>query len=105
MPALYQNKGITGNAFANVGYKLDNGFRFGLDAGYFSGSVLLQGKSSHYIYTSYSASKELFNKKLTVAVAASNPYSKFFKFNSYTSTRIFISKASTRSDIATIVSA
>ena len=86
---LYKNNGLTGNAFANLGYKLDNGYRFGIDAGYFSGSVLLQGKSSHFVYTSYSVSKELFNKKLTVALAASNPYSKYFKFNSYTSTPDF----------------
>jgi hypothetical protein len=83
---LYKNNGLTGNAFANLGYKLDNGYRFGFDAGYFSGDVLLQGKSSYFIFTSYSASKELLKKKLTVAVAASNPYKKRFQFTQYTST-------------------
>ena len=83
---LYKNRGVTGNAFANLGYKLDNGYRFGFDAGYFSGDVLLQGKTSHYVFTSYSASKELLNKKLTIAFAVSNPYKKYFQFKSYTST-------------------
>ncbi len=78
---LYKNKGITGNASANLGYKFDSGYRLGFDAGYYSGDVLLQGKTSHFIYSSYSASKELFKKKLTVSLAASNPYSKFFIFN------------------------
>lgn len=78
---LYKNNGITGNASTNLGYKFDNGYRLGFDAGYYSGNVLLQGKTSHFIYSSYSASKELFKKKLTLSLAASNPYSKFFIFN------------------------
>lgn len=83
---LYKNKGITGNAFTNLGYKLDNGYRFGFDAGFFSGNVLLQGKSGHFIYTSYSASKEMFKKKVTLAFAATNPYQKFFTSKQYTNT-------------------
>ena len=83
---LYKNNGITGNASANLGYKFDSGYRFGFDAGYYSGDIQLQGRFSQYIYSSYSASKELFKKKLTIAVAASNPYSKFFRFNAITNT-------------------
>ena len=83
---LYKNNGTTGNASANLGYKFDNGYRFGVDFGYYSGDIQLQGRFSQYIYSSYSASKELFNKKLTIALAASNPYSKFFKFSAITNT-------------------
>ncbi|MGI4749310.1 MAG: outer membrane beta-barrel protein [Janthinobacterium lividum] len=78
---LYKNSGLTGNSSANLGYKFDKGYRLGFDAGFYSGDVLLQGKTSHYIYSSYSGSKELFKKKLTVSFAAANPYKKFFIFN------------------------
>ncbi len=78
---LYKNNGLTGNSSANLGYKFDNGYRLGFDAGFYSGDVLLQGKTSHFIYSSYSASKELFKKKLTLSLSANNPYSKFFIFN------------------------
>ncbi len=83
----YKNKGITGNASANLGYKFDSGYRLGFDVGYYSGDVLLQGKTSYFIYTSYSASKELFKKKLTLSIAANNPYSKFFIFNQSNNTQ------------------
>lgn len=83
---LYKNQGITGNAFANLGYKLDNGYRFGFDAGYYSGDILLQGRSTHFIFTSYSASKEMLKKKLTLAIAANSPFKQRFQFTQYTTT-------------------
>ncbi|RYE29707.1 MAG: TonB-dependent receptor [Sphingobacteriaceae bacterium] len=78
---LYKNSGITGNASLNLGYKLDSGYRLGFDSGYYSGDVLLQGKTSYFAYSSYSASKELFKKKFTISSFISNPYSKFFISN------------------------
>jgi hypothetical protein len=83
---FYKNDGYTGNAFANIGYKFDGGYRLGLDAGFFSGDVTLQGKSSNFIYNSYVLSKEFLNKKLTISAVANNPYSQYRTFRSTTHT-------------------
>ena len=65
------------------------GYRIGFDAGYFSGDVNLQGKTSAYIFNSYVFSKTFFNKKLTLSAVMNNPYSQFFKFTSTTTTPDF----------------
>jgi hypothetical protein len=86
---FYKNDGFTGNAFLNMGYKFGNGYRVGFDAGYFSGDINLQGKTSAYIYNSYVFSKTFLNKKLTLSAVMNNPYSQFFTFRSYTTTPDF----------------
>jgi hypothetical protein len=86
---FYTNDGYTGNAFLNAGYKFGKGFRFGFDAGYFSGDVNLQGKTSPYIYNSYSLAKTFLNKRLTLSAVMNNPYSQFYTFRSTTSTPDF----------------
>jgi hypothetical protein len=86
---FYTNDGYTGNAFLNMGFKFGNGYRIGFDAGYFSGDVNLQGKTSAYIFNSYVFSKTFFNKKLTLSAVMNNPYSQFFTFRSYTTTPDF----------------
>ncbi|MDB5010417.1 MAG: TonB-dependent receptor, partial [Mucilaginibacter sp.] len=83
---LYKNDGYTGNAYANVGYKFEKGYRFGIDAGYYSGNVVLQGQTSKFIYTSYVFSKEFLNKKATISLVANNPYSKYMTYRSTTNT-------------------
>jgi outer membrane receptor protein involved in Fe transport len=83
---LYENDGYTGNAFANAGYKFGKGYRLGIDAGYFSGDVVLQGQSSKFIYSSYVLSKEFLDKKATISLVANNPYSKYQYYRSTTTT-------------------
>jgi hypothetical protein len=86
---IYHNQGFTGNAFFNAGYKFGKGFRFGIDAGVFSGDVNLQGKSSGYVFSSYVLSKTFLNKKATISFVSNNPYSKLFTFRSNTTTPDF----------------
>jgi Outer membrane protein beta-barrel family/CarboxypepD_reg-like domain len=86
---MYRNDGYSGNAFLNAGYRFGKGFRFGIDAGFFSGDVNLQGRSSGYVFTSYVFSKSFLNKKLTLSLVANNPYSKLFTFSSHTTTPDF----------------
>lgn len=87
---LYHNDGYTGNVFMNAGYKFGSGFRFGIDAGFFSGDVNLQGMSNGFLYSSYVLSKTfLKNKKLTLSLVANNPYSKVYTRKSYTTTPNF----------------
>jgi outer membrane receptor protein involved in Fe transport len=85
----YKNDGYTGNVFANTRYRFPGGFAFGINAGFFSGNVTLQGSSSNFIYSSYVFSKEFFNKKATVSLVANNPYSKFNTFRSTTTSADF----------------
>ncbi len=86
---LYHNQGFTGNAFFNAGYKFGKGYRVGIDAGFFSGDVNLQGKSSPFVFTSYVLSKTFMNKKATIALSANNPYSRLFTFRSHSETPDF----------------
>jgi len=85
---FYKNDGYMGNVFANAGYKFGKGYRFGIDAGYFSGSVVLQGSTNKYIYSSYVFSKT-FLKNATVSLVANNPYSKFMTSTNTTTTNDF----------------
>ena len=77
---LYHNDGFTGNAFGNVRYRFDNGFAVSFNAGFFSGNLNLQGKSSDFIFNQYLLSKEFFKKKLTLVLVANNPYTKYNTF-------------------------
>ena len=83
---FYQNSGISGNAFANAGYKFDSGYRIGIDAGFFSGGVNLQGRTSNAIYNSLVITKEFLNKKATISLVANNPEMKYQNYTSTTNT-------------------
>ncbi|MBB6112033.1 Outer membrane receptor proteins, mostly Fe transport [Mucilaginibacter lappiensis] len=86
---FFRNGGYIGNAFASFTYKLGDTYRFGYNAGFFSGDVTLQGKSSNFIYNSYTVAKDLFKKKFTVTLVANNPYSKYRAFTNTTNTPDF----------------
>ncbi|HVV56494.1 MAG TPA: outer membrane beta-barrel protein, partial [Mucilaginibacter sp.] len=81
--SLYHNNGFTGNAFGNIRYRFGKGWGLSFNAGYFSGQVNLQGRSSDFIFNQYLFSKDFFNRKMTIVLVANNPYS---KFNTYKST-------------------
>ena len=78
--SMYHNDGFTGNAFGNTRYRFKNGFALSFNAGYFSGNVNLQGKSSDFIFNQYLVSKDFFNRKLTLVLVANNPYYKYKTF-------------------------
>jgi hypothetical protein len=87
---LYQNSGYFGSAFSSVGYKFGaSGYRAGFNAGYYSGNVLLQGKSKYFITSSYSVTKEFFNKAASISLVANNPYHKYRTSTSSTNTPDF----------------
>jgi outer membrane receptor protein involved in Fe transport len=85
----YHNSGYSGNMFSNIGYKFDNGYRIGVNAGFFTGQVNLQGKSSYFIFNQYVISKELFSKKASIAFVSNNPWSKYWDHTSSISTPDF----------------
>ena len=86
---MYHNDGFTGNAFGNLRYKFDDGFALGFNAGFFSGNVNLQGKSSDFIFNQYLLSKDFLNKKLTFSLVANNPYKKYNSFRTTTNAADF----------------
>ncbi|HMG10186.1 MAG TPA: TonB-dependent receptor [Mucilaginibacter sp.] len=92
---FFKNDGYIGNAFASFTYKLGDTYRLGYNAGFFSGDVTLQGKSSNFIYNSYTVAKDLFNKKFTVTLVANNPYSKYRTFSNSTRTPDFTQSTNT----------
>lgn len=74
---LYKNSGVQGNAYAFASYTLPKDYRLRLNAGYSSPWIQLQGQSNNYIYTSFSISKDFFDKKLTINANLTNPWKKY----------------------------
>ncbi len=80
----YNNKGVQGYTFAYAGYRITDTWRAGINGGFYSANVLLQGKSSSNVFSSISTSKDILKKKGSIFFNVSNPYSKYRTFNSYT---------------------
>jgi len=85
----YKNSGYMGNMFTSISYKFTSGYRIGMNTGYFSGNVTLQGKSSYFIFNSYVFSKDFLNKTASISLVANNPWSKYWHGNSTTNTPDF----------------
>jgi outer membrane receptor for ferrienterochelin and colicin len=88
-----------------VGYSFSGGgqftlpadIKFGMNGGYYSSRVSLQGKSSDFYYYSTSVSRDFLSKKLNVSFYARNPFEKNTKYTSYTETSDFrVDNVSTR---------
>lgn len=93
----YKNDGFTGSGFGSMRYKFGaSGFAFSFNAGYFSGNVNLQGRTADFIFNQYLVTKDFFNKKLTVGLAANNPYSKFYNLKNTTRTNDFYQETNTQ---------
>ena len=77
--------GFTGLQFvAYLGYKIANTWRAGINAGFFTSNILLQGKSSPNLFNSASVSKDVFNKKGSFFFNINNPESKYHTYKSST---------------------
>lgn len=75
----YKNSGVTGSGFGSMRYRFGaSGFAMSFNAGYFSGNVNLQGRTADNIFNQYLFTKDFLNRKLTIGLAANNPYSKFY---------------------------
>lgn len=84
---LYSNEGFQGYTFAYAGYKISDTWRAGINGGFYSANVLLQGKSSAYVFTSISTSKDILKKKGSIFINVSNPYARY-KTNRSTTTDV-----------------
>ncbi|MBS1503161.1 MAG: outer membrane beta-barrel protein, partial [Bacteroidetes bacterium] len=92
--SLYHNSGFTGDGFGNIRYKFGKGWGVSFNAGYFSGSVNLQGRSSDFIFNQYLLSKDFFNKKMTIVLVANNPYTKYNTFKTTVNSTVFYQELS-----------
>lgn len=63
---LYQNSGIQGFGFSELGYQVTDTWRTGLNGAWYSSNVLLQGKSNDYFFTSINTTKDILKRKVTV---------------------------------------
>ena len=81
---LYSNQGMQGYTFAYMGYRFTDTWRAGVNGGFYTANVLLQGKSSNYIFSSVSTSKDLLNKKVSIFLNINNPFSQYRKYTTYT---------------------
>lgn len=90
---FFTNEGFQGNAYAFASYTLPKDFRFRINMGYYSPWILLQGQSNEYVYTSFSVSREFFDKKLTVNANISNPWKKYRDWTQDFNTAQFIQRS------------
>lgn len=81
---LYSNSGFQGYTFAYASYKFTDTWRAGINGGFYSANVLLQGRSNASVFTSISTSKDFLNKKLSLYLSANNPFTHYRSYNSYT---------------------
>jgi outer membrane receptor protein involved in Fe transport len=89
--SVLSNNGQQGHIFTFTSYKFDNGFRVGVNVGFDSRYVFLQGRDNYYFNNSYNVSKDLFKKRATLVLFMSNPLSKFNKLDFFNETSDYIS--------------
>ena len=86
---FYNTKGYQGHAFTYTSYKFDRGYTAGLNLGYDSRYVMLQGRDNEFLFYSGSVQKEVLNKKGTISFNANMPFSKFKRLDFYSNTNDF----------------
>lgn len=81
---LYVNSGFQGYTFAYAGYRITPTTRIGVNGGFYSSNILLQGRSSSSVFTSASFSKDVLNKKGSFYFSANNPFTHYRTYSSVT---------------------
>ena len=74
-----KNDGFSGRIFAGTQLNLPKDFRINLQGGYFTPTIMLQGKQSSFYFTGLNISKDFLKKKLSVSINALNPFWKTMK--------------------------
>lgn len=84
------NEGVQGNLFSYAGYRFEKGWRAGVNAGFFSPWISLQRTFRFSYHTSFSINKEFLDKKATLSLSTSNPWTKFREWRSETTSPDFL---------------
>ncbi len=87
---FYDAKGNQGHVFTNTSYNFAETFKMGLNIGYDSRYVMLQGVDNDWFGYSLSANKDLFNKKATISMYINNPFEKIKHLDYFNSSANFI---------------
>jgi hypothetical protein len=87
---FFTNSGQQGHIFTFTSFKFDGGYRVGVQVGFDSRYVFLQGRDNFYFNNSFSASKDLFNKKASLSLIVNNPFAKFNKLDFFNETPDYI---------------
>jgi len=85
----FTNSGQQGHLFTYTSYKFNDGYRIGVNLGFDSRYVLLEGRDNWYFSNSVEVSKDMANKKATFSLFVGNPFSKFNKLDFFTKTPDF----------------
>jgi outer membrane receptor protein involved in Fe transport len=80
----YGTSAYRGNVYASFSYKLNDAFTFGLNTGYYSKSIQLQGTSSSYFFTSYRVNYTFLNQKASLNAFINNPYQHMWTYRNFT---------------------
>ena len=87
---VLKNEGPQGNIYLYAGYKFKGDLKAGINIGYNSPWITLQGKSNYNYFSSVSLNKEFLKKKATLSASVSNPFQKFNYWKSNSTTIDFI---------------
>jgi outer membrane receptor protein involved in Fe transport len=74
---MYRNDGMQGNAYLYLNYTLKKIARISGNLGFYSPTVILQGSSQGYLYSAFSANKQIFKSKITLSTSVSNLFQKY----------------------------
>ncbi|WP_099464354.1 MULTISPECIES: outer membrane beta-barrel family protein [Parabacteroides] len=79
-----EKDGISGRIFMGTQFNLPKDFRINANGGYFSPWIQLQSKYNPFYFAGLNVSKDFLKKKLTVSLAAQNPFWKTMKMETTT---------------------
>lgn len=110
------NGDYNGFEMSNRGWKSNSSFIFsteapykvraGVNIRYNTPDIMLQGKTFHYLNSSFSLSKQMFNESFRVFTSINNPFSKYYDDKSYYNTAFAnsysVSKMHYRSFVVTL---
>lgn len=84
-----KNEGLQLNGTLNAGYTINDYWRVGLTLSGWTGDISLQGKGLNYLATTLNVSKEIFKKRANLSFRIINPYQRYSKFITTTTTSDF----------------
>ena len=83
------NSGLSGMCYVNAQLTLPKDLRINVMGQYQSKMIWLQGSQSALFFTSLSVNKDFLKKKMTVSLSCNNPYEKYLKITSKTTTEYY----------------
>jgi len=83
------SSGLSGNCYINAQITLPKDFRINTYGQYMGKSVMLQGSQSPLYIAGLSVNKDFLQKKMTVSLSCTSPYSKYLNFIYSTTTEYF----------------